>query len=1258
MNSFFSELFQNLGINRSRLEKIVTGIAVFLCVFTFRLTGFAQEGAAAQNQITAGKKFARLPMSFEANMGQTDSEVQFFARGYGYTLFLKPTEAVISLQNTPGKNEKKHHGRRDPAQQSRVNRSGFVLGMELIGAKDSTGAGVNQLPEQTSYFLGASSAQWRTNIASFSRVKFDEVYPGIDLVYYGNQQQLEYDFVVNPAASPDSIQLRFKGAEKIEINTAGDLVLSAGEKKVCWKKPVAFQDRDGVRKEITCDYTLKNKHEVGFLLAAYDSTLPLIIDPILLYSTYLGGNLLEAVESIAVDNSGNVYVTGETISANFPTVAGSYDVTKSSSNDVFVTKMNATGTARIFSTFVGGSGDDLGLGIALDSANNVYVTGSTESANFPMVNASDIGLSGASDAFVLKLNSTGTSLLYSTYFGGSVYERANAIAVDASGNAYIAGESDSEVSFPNKNQFQTGQNGNYLDAFVAKFNPSLSGASSWIYASALGNSPDERATGIALDSSGNAYLTGEIVTYEDPGINLDFPTVNPFQPSYGGGYSDVFVAKVGSAGNTLLFSTYLGGNEDEYGFGITVDGSANVYLTGQTSSTNFPILNAMQPVISGEGGFFTYDAFVTKLNSAGTSLLYSTFFGGELVERAFGIAVDANGYVYIAGQTSSENLPVTDGASQTNYGGGPNDAFVAKFNPAVSGSAALVFSSYFGGSGDEAAICIAVGTNQNFYIAGLTDSSTNFPITVGVVQPGYGAGDSDGFIAKFSSPSDLSLSQTVSPNPVTVGSNVTYTIKVNNNSLDTFSGVTMTNQLPSNIQYVSSATTRGSLTQANGLVTCNIGTLTNNTGATITIVGTTTNAGTVTNYATVRAIESEPNMSNNTAIAVSAVRGIADVTVTITNAPNPVPLGNNLTNTITVRNKGSWSATSVAMNYNFPAGTTYVSASTTRGTYSISSSGITYNPGTMTNGADAIITVILNVTGGTVLTNTATVTAFEIDPLPGNNSDTTTANVTGSTDLRITASGSPSLLFPGNALTYTLVVTNAGPSVAAGVIVSNTLPASSTYVSATSTAGTCTRSGQVVTCNIGTLNIANAVTITIVVTNSSAGVITNVGNAFLSGADINNANNSATVISTVSLPTLSISRSGTNVDLSWPSAATGFYLQTLPALGINNWVNVTNSPAVTNNQFLVRTPIRSGSWYFRLSSTIALPAPALLISRSGTNVDLSWPSSATGYTLQTLSTLGATNWSNVTNSPAVTNNQFLVRTPIQTGSRYFRLNKP
>ncbi|MEO6183768.1 MAG: SBBP repeat-containing protein, partial [Verrucomicrobiota bacterium] len=761
--------------------------AGFPLAFATILLGLFSSSVAANNpqpldQVAVIRSHANYPMSFEANQGQVDSKVKFLSRGLGYTLFLTPTEAVFTLRRSESTGSHKR-------KQLKEKGTGSVLRMALIGANPNPNIhGLGAMGSSANYFLGSDPKEWISNIGESARIQYDEVYPGIDLIYYGNQQQLEYDFIVNPGAAPKNIGLHFTGADEVNITSDGDLRLRLGEREILWHKPIAYQEINGARKSVTCDYILK-KSEIGFQTGEYDASKPLIIDPTLVYSTYLGGSLADAVRSIAVDSSGNVYVTGETESLNFPTVAGSYRITNSGLNDVFVTKINAAGTARIFSTYVGSKGDDYGTGIALDSTNNVYVTGGTTSNNFPVVNQYATFGGGEFDAFIFKLNSTGTTLLYSSYFGAGTYDYANAIAVDASGNAYIAGETDAETFFPAKNSFPggTGSNGNYLDAFIAKFNPASSGASSLVYASVLGNDPDERATAIALDSSANAYLTGEIQTYSDPGIALNFPLVSPFQSTFGGGSSDAFVAKVSAAGTTLMFSTYLGGTENDTGYGITVD-STGVYIVGCTYSANFYNTNAQQTVKGGGVDSFNCDVFVTKLTTNGSSLLYSTFLGGEDQDTAYGVAVDSSGYVYISGATLSEDFP-NAGTDQTNFAGGPSDAFVAKLNPVVPGSAGIIFSTFFGGTGDDFSTCIALDTNRNIYIGGLTDSSTNFPITAGVQQGSYTGVSYDGFISKFAAPADLSLTQTAAPQPVTLGSNVVFTIKFNNNGQSTFSGV-------------------------------------------------------------------------------------------------------------------------------------------------------------------------------------------------------------------------------------------------------------------------------------------------------------------------------------------------------------------------------------------------------------------------------------------------------------------------------------
>jgi hypothetical protein len=587
--------------------------------------------------------------------------------------------------------------------------------MKLLGANPASDvSGVDEMPGKSNYFIGNDAKKWHTNVPMYAKVKYKSVYSGIDLVYYGNQRQLEYDFVVAPGADPRRIQLGVRGARKISRIEDGDLVLAMDAGEIRWHKPVAYQEKGGARQEIAVRYAINGKNRVGFQVADYDLRRPLFIDP-LIYSTYLGGSGGDQCTGIAVDNLGNAYVTGNTASTDFPTknpLQPSYN----GGADAFVAKLNPSGSALVYSTYLGGSGGDGGYGIAVDSSGNAYITGQTSSTNFPTMSPLQPSIGGGYyDAFVAKLNATGSALVYSTYLGGSGADWGYSVAVDSSGNAYVTGYTGS-ANFPTMNPLQpaSGSNGVNGDAFLAKFD---STGSALVYSTYLGGSGFDEGLAVAADNFGNAYVTG----LSD---STDFPTMNPLQPTCGGN-GCAFVAKLNPTGSALLYSTYLGGSGGDAGQGIAVDSLGNAYVTGWTASTNFPTMNPLQPANAGGGA----DAFVTKLNPAGSALVYSTYLGGSGTDFAVGIAVDSVGNAYVTGFTASTNFP-TMSPLQPSFGGGYYDAFVAKLN--ATGSA-LVYSTYLGGSLDDNGTGVAVDSSGNAYVTGYT-LSTDFP-TMNPLQP-------------------------------------------------------------------------------------------------------------------------------------------------------------------------------------------------------------------------------------------------------------------------------------------------------------------------------------------------------------------------------------------------------------------------------------------------------------------------------------------------------------------------------------------
>ena len=423
-------------------------------------------------QARLNEAYGRLPLSFEANHGQTDSQVNYLSRGSGYTLFLSPTQAVLALR----KGKQSAVSNQPTAKPEHTKRtSSTVLRMKLIGANVSPRvAGLDELPGKVNYFIGNDPKKWRTNVPTYAKVKYKDVYSGIDLVYYGKQRQLEYDLIVAPGTDPGVIKLAFEGANKVRIDPQGNLILHIAGGEVNFHKPFVYQKLNGIKHAIPGRYVLKGKHEVGFQMAKYDTSKPLVIDPVLSYSTYLGGNLSDEGRGIAVDASGNAYVTGFTESSDFPGSGGGTASKLGSGapgagRDAFVTKLSSDGSAIVYSTYLGGSTFDQGLGIAVDLSRNTYITGITDSPNFPILNPLQPGFGGGGgDAFVAKLNADGSALVYSTYLGGSDNDEGLDIAVDSNGNAFVTGFTRSKF-FPTASPLQPTIGGfGFKDAFVAK----------------------------------------------------------------------------------------------------------------------------------------------------------------------------------------------------------------------------------------------------------------------------------------------------------------------------------------------------------------------------------------------------------------------------------------------------------------------------------------------------------------------------------------------------------------------------------------------------------------------------------------------------------------------------------------------------------------------------------------------------------------------------------------------------------------------
>jgi hypothetical protein len=712
----------------------------------------SQPDDATKNAILG--EYGKLALSFEANQGQADRRVKFLSRGQGYTLFLTDDSAVLKLQG-----ETKSTSLKD---QDAPETDLAVLRMKLVGANPSTTVvGVDEQSGKSNYLIGNDASKWHTGVVNYSKVRYQNAYPGIDVIYYGNQQQLEYDFVVAPGANPQAILLDVssdsagKNSHSVPLRIAGngDLVVSEQGRELHFGKPAIYQTmaaNSADRHAIEGRWVLKGGTKVGFELAAYDETKPLVIDPALAYSTYLGGTAFNAIYGVAVDANGNAYVTGGVTSTDFPLTAGALQKTYAGGHDAFVTKLNKTGNALVYSTFLGGSGVDHGAGIAVDSKGAAYVAGTTSSPNFPVTAGSfqpkcDGCGGSAPDGFVSKLNPTGTGLVYSTYIGGSGYEHIAAMTIDASGNAYVTGFSCSTNYPTTANAFQRTYKG-VCNAFggnvvVSELNAT---GSALVLSTYLGGTGSDDANSVIVDSAGSIYLAGYTTSTNFPVTSGAFQTTNH-------GLNDAFVTKFNSAGSALLYSTYIGGSDQDQAWGLKVDANGNAYVVGQTLSANFPVTAGAYQHSCGSCTIAKpqTDAFVTKLTPNGASEIYSTFLGGTGEDVAFAISLGSVGDAFVAGESNSKDFRTTTGAFQASNPGG-TEGFVTHFS--TSGSSAL-YSTYVGNGASTILGISANPTNGSFIVAGRTYSTT-FPVTPGAFQTACptcnnALMDSDGFIVRF-----------------------------------------------------------------------------------------------------------------------------------------------------------------------------------------------------------------------------------------------------------------------------------------------------------------------------------------------------------------------------------------------------------------------------------------------------------------------------------------------------------------------------
>jgi hypothetical protein len=772
-----------------------------IVIVTLVVTSVAM--AQQSKTVEADTNYGKLPLIFEANQGQTDPAVKFLVHGEGYTAFLTSNGLTLSLRSS------------EPPISENLSapNTSRALQLNFLGAHNNPlVTGENKQPGKVNYFLGANPALWQTNVPTYAQVRYSDVYPGINLLYHGTDRQLEYDFEVQPGADPRAIKFEVRGAEQIKLDAHGNLLLKTTDGELRLQCPTVYQQFHGQRVVADGRYVIEGSTHVSFEVAHYDASQPLVIDPVLIYASYLGGTGADQANGIAVDSTGSVYLAGTTTSVNFP--GANLGTLAQNTNHVFVAKLNAAGTQLIYADYIGGNNADGAAALVLDSANDVYVTGSTQSSNFPVINAFQSTQPGPNSGFLTQVSADGSNLVYSTYLGGNTFDQPTGIAIDSANEVYVAGYTMS-TNFPVENAYQSaalananGMFGTY--GFLTKFS---AGGTSLVYSTyfagnlngaqpspnyraikplpdSAGNLPPSSAIGaLALDANGNAYLAGTTNTY-------NFPTTEgAYLTSYNvSGNSGVgFVSKFSGAG-ALDYSTYFYGS-DTYDLtiaGIAVDAIGSAYITGNGQNyTAFPITTTSicDPETYGPA---CGQAFVAKFDSAGATLLYSTYLGPYNYANAQAITLDSSNDAYVVAQTSSSSFQ-TENAIE-GYSN-QNDLIVVEIDPAAS---TQLFATYLGGSGDDSPGGIAVDASGNIYIEGTT-SSTDFPVTQGAFQ-GQLTGSTNTFIAKIgagSAPtvslspdilqfSPLPVGSTSQPQQVTVRnmSNLTLTLRSTSTSGD------------------------------------------------------------------------------------------------------------------------------------------------------------------------------------------------------------------------------------------------------------------------------------------------------------------------------------------------------------------------------------------------------------------------------------------------------------------------------------------
>jgi hypothetical protein len=691
------------------------------------------DPATEARTASAAERLEALPMIFEPNVGQADDRVKFIARGRGYTAFVTETGVVLGLNGKRGGPslgaglDVESEGPAAPPRSVTLRWPGADL-----ASRSGHAEGENRLEGKINYLVGDDPANWKTDVPTFERVRYEGVYPGVDLVLYGNGRSLEYDFVVAPGADPRAVAMEFEGADSVKLDESGDLVIRVGDEELRQPRPTLYQvDGEGSTQLVQAGYSLDAAGKARIDVGSYDAARALVVDPAIFYSTYLGGAGSDTAYGIFVDALGSAYVTGST-SGPFPTTFGAFDTTFNGATDAFVTKLTPAGNALVYSTYLGGTLRDMAYDVAVDPAGNAYAVGGTSSANYPTTAGSfDPFFNGGLDVFVTKLNAAGNALVYSTFVGSAGSDRADALALDTAGFAYVTGVTWSPGYPVTAGAFDVGFNG-ASDAFVTKLSPP---GNALVYSTFLGGAGDDNGDGIALDTLNQAHVTGST-------RGAGFPvTAGAFDVGYNGGPRDVFATKLNVAGAALLYSTFLGGALEDYGADIAVAWSGGIagqaYVTGYSRSVNYPTTAGSFDTTANGG----YDAVVSVLNLTGAALVYSTFVGGALHDYGRGIVVDPNGSAHFVGSTASPNFPMTPGTIDPTFNG-VGDAFAARLSPPGN---VLLFSTFLGGASDDSGNAVGLVQGRMF-MCGYTGGG--FPVTAATFDTTFNGGR-DAFVTRL-----------------------------------------------------------------------------------------------------------------------------------------------------------------------------------------------------------------------------------------------------------------------------------------------------------------------------------------------------------------------------------------------------------------------------------------------------------------------------------------------------------------------------